>query len=304
MKVGKIQLIPKLLALETNVNQINCFSFGDLDKYKNFFDYNPQSPLHFSYKVINRFSIYSKKVTLQFSNILYNHNLWFYRKKLFFTELKFLIDEKRKYIESNSLYHKLFIKIGWLEPIGCILTDYITYELEKIGKIYHAGAAANFRNTSFLFLGEGRNFKTTLVSKIVQNGGYYITQEFLLLDKNMVYATIPPSNRFDFRKSHNQFKTLDIRTKKVDVSEYEVVIFLFWSSRNKIYEIEIQEANKLAALSKNSFNSYYYRFFKAKDVILKNKVVINKDSLQNKNARYFVAYFTDINYVYKFIKGI
>lgn len=299
-----IQLVPKTLSLKTDVSRINCFSFLDNEGGRDFFPYSGSSVLEFRYRINNNLSAGSEKARLQFSNLSYFDRRWFYGKKLGPVSLLFQINEKEKLIEANSFYNKLFIKVGWLEPIGNVLTDYITYELEKTGRTYHHGAAVSLKGRSLLFFGEGRNFKTTLAAKLLGIGAYYIGEEFFLLENNLVYGTIPNRHRFDRRESHKLFEILDLRRRKVDVSEYDNVFFLFYSNKDRIDEIPVAEANSYAEMFHHDFNTYYYNFFRMRDKILGGENQPKRDLLTNDNARFFAVFFTDVDYVFDFIKKL
>lgn len=131
-----VQLIPDLIYLETNVSEIKCFSFWDRKNKSDFFKFNPDSKLHFKYFLDNKIEITNDKPILSFSNIAYQGNTWVFNKKMYFFDFKFQIEEDGNVFRVNKPYQKVFIKIGWLEPTGYILTDYITYIIEKLGMSY------------------------------------------------------------------------------------------------------------------------------------------------------------------------
>lgn len=299
-----IQLVPKILSLDTAVSQINCLYFLDSGRDRDFFSYSGSSVLEVHYRINNNLAAGFEKIILQFSNLSYLDRRWLYGKKLGPITLAFRIDEERKLVEANAFYHRLFMKIGWLEPIGYILTDYITYELEKTGRTYHHGAAVSLNGRSFLFFGEGRNFKTTLAAQLMEAGASYIGEEFFLLEDNLVYSTIPNRHRFDRRGSHKLFEAFDLRQRKVDVSEYNNVFFLFYSDRDRIGEISRRDANSYAEMFHHDFNTYYYDFFGMRDKILSGENRPERDLLTNDNARFFAAFFTDIGHVFDFVRKL
>lgn len=299
-----IQLIPKVLSLNTDVSALNCFSFLDNKRVRDFFSFSEKSDLAFRYRINNNLSIGSEKARLQFSNLTYSDRQWFYGKKLGPISLTFRINEEEKLVEANDYYNRLFIKVGWLEPIGNVLTDYLTYELEKTGRTYHHGAAVSLKDHSFLFFGEGRNFKTTLAARLMEAGAYYIGEEFFLLENDLVYSTIPNRHRFDRRASHKLLEPFDLRRRKVDVSEYSNVFFLFYSNEDKISEISPAEANSYAKMFHHNFNTYYYDFFGMRDKILGNAVQPKHDLLANSDARFFTAFFTDVRNVFDFVERL
>lgn len=47
----RVQLIPNLVSIETNVRKINCFSFWDKEENKDFFRDDPRSEFEFKYFV-------------------------------------------------------------------------------------------------------------------------------------------------------------------------------------------------------------------------------------------------------------
>lgn len=304
MKNQLIQLVPNLITLETNAPKINCFTFWDSNAYSDFFPVNPSSRFKFNFFVKNKIRGESKHPELNCGYVTFKNNQWFYKRKLICFDLAFSINEHTNTMESNWLYSKIMLKVGRLESIGDIFTDYITYKLESSGLGYYYGAAAQLNNNSCLFFGMGKNFKTTLVNIMVNNGGYYIGEEFFVLDHNLVYATPPSVHQFDLRKSHKDLMSLDLKNRKVDVSEYKHVFFLNYSNFDKIVEVDIRTANDNVEIYQNIFNSYYYRYFQAKNSFIDENTTVTKNSLKNQKARYFISYFTDIDNVFKFIKRL
>jgi len=296
----QVQIIPELLNLECNVRAINCFSFWDSKNRANFFSLNPRSPFQFKYFVRKEIEDPPKIATFRFSNLSYLRGKWFYHNKKGPLTLKFTIEENENLFLVNSLYHRLFVKVGCLEPTGNILTDFITYKLEQVGMSYQVGSAGNIKGKTFLFFGGGYNFKTTLMSLILQNGGYYIGEEFFLLKGNNVFATIPNSHRFDFRNSHRSLFKFEINKKRMEVSEYSYVIFLYYSDKDEIKEINLSEANHHLQLYHHTANTRYYKHFKTRDFLLGKKKK-EKQILRNTDARYYLCYFTDIKKVFNFI---
>jgi len=298
-----IQLIPKLVMLECNTPKINYLSFWDNKRENDFFDIDPKSSIKITYQLGKKVELTPFKGALQFSNISYLDGKWYFSSKKGLVNFAFTLDENKKSMVVNWALHHLFITLGYLEPSGHILTDYLTYELEKINKSYQWGAAANFKGESLLFFGFGRNFKTTIINILLQNGGYYIGEEFILLDGNTVYATIPNSHQFDFRESHRLLLMNDLKKRKADVSDYTKVIFLIYSNKDMIVEINQDQANIYANLFQHAVNSYYYNNFNARDLFLENKVLTkNGPLLKNRKASYYLAYFTKIDNVFTFIK--
>lgn len=297
-----VQLIPELISLQTNAKKINCFSFWDKNNNKEFFQPDQNSRLSIKYFVNKNIELPPQKPTLQFSNYSYDDEKWYFRSGYKGLDFSFVIDEKNTTVFCNYLCHKLFIKISWIEPIGYILTDYINYLLEKEKMSYHAGAAARINNKTFLFFGFGRNFKTTMVNMILYNNGFYIGEEFIFLNGGLVYSTIPNSHRFDFRESHKSLMNLDINKRKIDKSEYDVVIFLIYSKKNEIIEIDLNKANIYAQEFNQHFNSsYFYGYIKAKDFLLGKKIGPKENILKSKKARFFIIYFTDVQNAFKFV---
>jgi len=183
------------------------------------------------------------------------------------------------------------------------LTDYLTYELEKDKLFYQVGAAAQLNDNTFIFYGFGKNFKTTIINLILNNKGRYIGEEFFLLSGKKVFATIPNSHTFDLRPSHKSLMLNDLKNNKVNSAEYNHVIFLIYSKKNKIIEIDQEKANSYANLYQNTFNTYFYHNLMARD-FFEGKAKSEKIVLTNKKARFFVVYFTAIENVFRFINKL
>lgn len=302
MKRLQIQLIRDLISIQTNVKKINCFSFWDKNENKNFFTQNDASLLNFKY-IVGKTEKIPNQTTYRFSNYIYHDYRWYFQRKIGPFDFSFVINEKDRSVTANRLCHNLFIKVSWVEPVGYILTDYINYTIEKMGMSYHDGAAGRINNKTFLLFGFGKNFKTTIMNMILHNGGYYIGEEFFLLNKDKVYATIPNSHRFDFRESHKKLMQIDLRKRKVDVSEYNVGIFLVYSNKDKIVELDINQANAYAKVFHQYIaNSFFYSFLKAKDFLESNSIVPENILLTNKKAKFFIIYFSRVENAFKFIK--
>lgn len=301
MKIEKIQLIPNLVSLETNIPEIFSFSFYNNRKFKDFFEFNESSEIKIRCFLSKDVLDPSSKVDYQFSNISNVGNRWYYcnRKGPFL--FKFNINEDTDTFLVNKTYQKVFIKVGWLQPLGYILTDYLVRKLEQGGKTYHDGAAARYKDKTYLFYGFGRNFKTTIISSLLDNGGQYIAEEFFLLDGEKVYATIPNLHHFDFRESHRKLLASDLSKKKSDCSRYDTVIFLLYSSQDKITELSVTEANEMVGLYHHSVNGYYYDFFKAKDFFSGKKEQQKEIFSGQHGQRFFRVEFTNYQKVINFI---
>jgi len=297
-----VQLIPNLISLQTNVKKINCFSFWDKKENRNFFDFNPSSEFDFKYFVKSEVPDVPKEIEFRFSNFIFSKGKWYFKRKVGTLDLSFVIDEINHIVIANKLCHNLFVKVSWIEPIGYILSDYINYQIEKKGISYHDGAAAAIKGRTFLIFGFGKNFKTTLVNMILRDGGYYIGEEFFLLNNDRVYATIPNSHRFDFRESHKQLMKINLREKKCDSSIYDAAIFLIFSNKDEVVELDFDQANSYAEVFHQYIaNSFFYSFLKAKDFLEKRRVMEKRNLLLNKKARFFIIYFTDVKNALKFI---
>lgn len=302
MKKNIIQLIPNLIQLETNAKKINSFPFWNSKLANDFFNLDCASQFKFRYIVSKNIEECPEKIQFRFSNLSYANNKWYYSSKKFFLKFRFTIDENTNTMTVNPAYHKHFVRVGCMETAGNIFADYITYKIEAEGKSYQDGVVAMLNGKTYLIFGPGKNFKTTLLNLILENNGYYIGDDFFLLDSNKVYATMPNTSTFDFRGSHKRLLNKDLKKQKVDVSEYEVVLFLVYSDKDCISEITSEEANQHLKFYHNSVNTYYYKFFKNKENLAGQKIMSEKKVLKNMNAKYFLCYFTDINNVLNFIK--
>lgn len=298
----KIQLIPGLVSLETNASKINCFSLWDNPSQADFFDLDKNSKYQFKYTV----GTPQKNIgnpSLQFSNFAYTPKKWHYENCKALAKFSLSVSEKNNEFIVNRLYHYLFIKIGWLQPTGYLLTDYLTYKLEKDNLFYQVGAAGQLNSKTFIFYGFGKNFKTTLMAMVVENGGKYIGEEFILLNGNRVHATIPNAHPFDLRPSHKNLMSKDLRKSKINASEYETGIFLVYSDKDKVMEIDLENANNYADLYQNTFNTYFYHNLVSRD-FFEGKNKPPRRVLTNKRARFFVIYFTAIENVFNFMKRL
>lgn len=299
-----IQLIPKLAALETNASTIHGFSFWSRGRDRDFFDFDPASPFKFRYVAGGAVGRPPAGEELRFSNLSYLDGSWHYSSRKFGLPFLFSISEADNSMVVNGVYHRHFIKIGWLEPAGNVLTDYITYKLELGNKRYQDGGAALFGDKTFLILGPGKNFKTTLLNIMLENGGYYIGDEFFLLDGNRVYATMPSISAFDFRESHGRLLGKDLRRRKVDVSDYGFVLFMLHSNKDGVSEIDAAEADRHVRLYHHAVNTHYYSDFRSRDYLLKGETAPEGAILGNRDARYFVIRFTAVENVFKFIRAL
>lgn len=299
----KIQLIPGLVSLETNAEKINCFSFWDNPAQKDFFNVDHKSKYQFKYTIGLPPKMSSGNPSLQFSNFSYFAKNWYYSNRKAFLQFFLNVNEKRNEFIVNQTYHNHFIKVGWMEPTGYLLTDYLTYILEKENLFYQVGAAGKLNNKTFIFYGFGKNFKTTLISMILANGGSYIGEEFILLNGNQVFATIPNAHPFDLRPSHKNLMSKNINKNKINSSKYEIAIFLIYSNKDKVIEVNLDKANDYVNLFQNTFNTYFYHNLIARD-FLDGKSKPKRKVLTNKQARYFIIYFSAIENVYDFINKI
>ena len=297
-------MIPGLVSLETDIPEIFGFSFHDNKKFKDFFQFDENSKIKIKCYARNEIADLPASVDWKFSYIRCKDDQWVYSSQKGPINLKFSIDEKKNEFLVNWAYRKMFLRVGYFEPIGYIMTDYLVNKLEQEGKTYHDGAAARYNGKTHLFLGFGKNFKTTIVNSIVNKGGNYIAEEFFLLDREKVYATIPNRHRFDFRSSHRQLSENDLKNKKTDCSNYDTVIFLLYSKQDKITELATSEANAMVALYYNMVNSYYYNFFRAKDYFSGKKDKKPKNFFSLDKVRFFKIEFTNYKKVIDFIETL
>lgn len=302
MTDSSIQLIPDLISLQTNVENISCFSYWDKKENSGFFDNKEDSLFLFKYYLKKEVDLPPQKIIFRFSNFVYDGERWYFKRKIGLFDFSFIIDEKQKAVFANTLCHHLPVKISWIEPIGYILTDFINYQIGKKGMTYHDGAAGRINDKTFLFFGFGKNFKTTIVNMILEEGGYYIGEEFFLLNEDRVFATIPNSHRFDFRESHRKLVKNDLRKRKIDSSQYDVGIFLVYSNKDEVKELNFQQANAYAKIfNQYVVNSFFYGFLKSKD-FLENGYLFSEDQLlKNSKAKFFIIYFTEVRNAFKFI---
>jgi len=301
--VRKVQIIPNLATLTTNVGQIPaCYYVSQL---KDFFPLEKGSLFNFAYYVKSKILDTRKPVKLQFGNFSFYGDKWQYLSKKSFLNFQAVIDEKSHTLSLNRVYYKLPTGVGGLFPSGSLLSDYINYVFEKNNIYCLSGSAVRIFDKTFLFMGSGRNFKTTLLSLCLDYGGYYIAEEIVIVKNRHVYGTIPVfPTKFDTRTSHKDLFRKDLKQASLDKSVYDKVIFLIYSDKNEIKEISLKKANEYAEGFYRNGKYFFYDFLKLRDQILDKKRLEKIKIFPSEKVKYSVVFFKNIENVYKILEKI
>lgn len=229
-------IVPDLISIDTNLKKIrgarlflnmNFFCKTEIKNrfhYGIFLDNNINIPNDFDFK--NEF--YIKK-----------DDAWFYRKKLWFFELKFKYDTNSKIFYVNRIYSLLPFSIGGILPISAHLTDMIIADL-LLDKIFtFRGFALGFKNETICFIAPGFNGKTTFLSKVLNHNAKYITDDFTIIDSNSfeVYPTAATRAPWFLNRPVNG-RLADLITHENAILEKRTIskLFLVQNSINPKYE--------------------------------------------------------------------
>lgn len=287
-------IVPNLVSFDTDLNEINGLNFSEqLDFYTEI-----RTPNKFHYKVAIDNNIVLPTV-YDFKNgyLEKQENCWYYQRKFFGLEFKFLYNEESKTFLFNKNYIYVPIEFGHLFPVGRHLRDLIDLELFLNNFItIIGGCTVHYKGKNITVVGPSMNGKTSFLKSIIQKGGKYISEGPVIIDyKNN--ATFPCSNleRRGRKVSRELYKIIDkenpLTASKVKIDKLYVII----NRTNSTFEPKNKDffdfiIFRSLFFMKNPFTSSY--IFKNN---LTNKI-INKINRLKSDLKINYEYLTTDNY--------
>ncbi|KKS07490.1 hypothetical protein A3K01_02635 [candidate division WWE3 bacterium RIFOXYD1_FULL_43_17] len=189
---------PNLFELSTKSGRINGFYFFDVDKdsIANYDDvarntHSMQSK--YTYEVSNKIII-PNSFKIKYRWFLVDNCCVYYFRKFLGIPLKLQYNYKTRKMLVNFFYHLLIrFEIGNIWPTGKILSNFITYDLQKQGfGIFH-GISFKVNNKTFCIFAPGGNFKTPLLNSVLKYGGFYISGDKVVI-RSCTSFFVPPFN--------------------------------------------------------------------------------------------------------------
>jgi hypothetical protein len=184
-------VVPSLISIESNIRRIfGSYFFQEFSAIS-----KDRQKCRFHYRLILKKDILTPK-EYDFRNGYYFKlgKCWYYNRKLFVgLTLKLKYDPQSKTFYFNRLYSLLPFEIGGLIPVGKHIADFINLDLFLSGFDVIRGLAYQHQGKTISCIVPALNGKTTLMKKILENGGKYIAEDIIIRDrsKNTVYPTVP-----------------------------------------------------------------------------------------------------------------
>lgn len=173
-------IVPELVSFDTKLDFVDAITYSE-----DFNFYKPvKKPAKFHYKIKVDNNIYFPEV-YDFKNGYFykNKDDWYYRRDLKFFTLKLKYAEKEKTFYFNSIYSLVPFEIGHIFPVGRLIRDFIDLDLFQKGYLTILGGfTINYKGKIISIVGPSMNGKTTLLKRIIEDGGHYISEGPIIID--------------------------------------------------------------------------------------------------------------------------
>ena len=173
-------IVPGLISFDTKLNFVHGINYSE-----DFNFYKPvKKPAKFHYKISVNNNI-STPVSFDFRNgyfMKFGH-CWYYERNLRFFKLKFCFDEEKKEINFDQCYSRFPFEVGHIFPVGRLIRDFIELDLFQKGYLtFVGGFTVKYQGKIISIVGPSMNGKTTLLKKVIKNGGHYISEGPIIIN--------------------------------------------------------------------------------------------------------------------------
>ena len=173
-------IVPDLISFDTQSNHLPLLYYSeDFSFYK-----LVKKPAKFHYKIKVDNNIYfPEEYDFKNGHFYKNKDDWYYKRDLKIFTLKFKYAEKEKTFYFNSIYSLVPFEIGHIFPIGRHIRDFIDFDLFQKGYLTILGGfTINYKGKIISIVGPSMNGKTTLLKKVIEDGGHYISEGPIIID--------------------------------------------------------------------------------------------------------------------------
>lgn len=256
-------IIPGLVSFDTELEGIKGFEMcQDFNFYSNIKEKNK-----FHYKIVlnNNITI-PQNYDFRSEYFLKKGSYWYYERKIFFWHPKFKYDIKNHTFYFNKDYALLPFRLGGMFIIGEHLSNIIELDLFLNGYVVLRGMAVRANGKNIGLTAPGFNGKTTLLKKILRNGGKYLAEDYLIINlaENKAYPSCPllKENFWQRRKINNVLKELLKKNSILENPAYIDNLYLIQNSESSNYETENKQFIDFVLLNSLHFlNNLFLRSY-------------------------------------------
>lgn len=237
-------IVPGLISFDTTLSKLPGFYY--LDDFNSYPRVKKRGQFHYRVFINDNIKI-PQEYDFKDAFFIKFKNKWYYERRLGPISLKFCFDPVEKTFSFNRIYILVRFMVGNVLPVGLQISDFINLDLFLAGITTFKGCAYNYNHRNVCILAPSNNGKTSLIAKVLKNGGRYIAGDFALLNlqKNIVYPNGIRSNIFA--------KKVDERLK--DLSSKELIAEP--QSINEIFLLQNSTTRRYVAQNKGIYNFFY-----------------------------------------------
>lgn len=183
-------IIPSLVSIDTKIKKIRGLHICQNMSFFRGVEFENK----FHYKVYLKKKIeIPQQYDFRSEYFIKKNGKWYYERKMWFLNFKFIYDPQNKTFYFNRLYSLLPFRIGGIFMVGEHISNLVNLDLFLNEFILFRGCAFQKNNRVSCVVAPGFNGKTTLLKKILSGGGKYIAEDLLIFDlkKNQVFPTCP-----------------------------------------------------------------------------------------------------------------
>lgn len=234
-------IIPHLVSIKTGVDKINGFYL--CDDFNMYASTDTKNNFHYEVNISNDIVI---PYDYEFRNGHYfkKGDTWYYKRKVGFITLKLSYNITKKIFTYNRAYSYLPFEIGHILPPGRHLADLIVSDLFLKDYFFIRGCAANYHGKNMVFIAPSYNGKTSLIEKIIDRGGKFISEDYIIFEPKTMSVFPTPCLNTDSRLVNERLRNKLLKDNIItQVSQADKFVFYYNRSGVK------QSKNKKTLLS-------------------------------------------------------
>ena len=225
-------IVPHLFEIKTEVQNIYGFFFFELSNltgrtFPPVKNNCPKPAKMYAYEMSNRINLPKKFEAMYRWYQLNDQKIYYKRPIVGNFSLKLMYDLLlNKLVVSPGYHHFVRFELGNIWPPGKILSNFIAYDLQKLGfGIFH-GMALKFKNKVVCVFAPGANFKTPLLKALMDQGADYISGDKMIIKNGYVHF-IPPLTS----------DKISLDYEKITIYKHKITdVFFVFRSKNVIYK--------------------------------------------------------------------
>ena len=218
-------IIPHLVSIETELDKINGFYLcDDFNMYESI---KIKNDFHYKVAVSNNIVI---PPDYDFRNGHYfkKGDTWYYSRKVGFITLKLSYNITKRIFTYNKAYSYLPFEIGHIFPPGRHLADLIVSDLFLKDYFFIRGCAAHYHGKNMVFIAPSYNGKTSLIEKIIDQGGKFISEDYIILESKTMSIFPTPCLNTDSRLVNSRLRNKLLKNNIIThVSHADKFVFYY-----------------------------------------------------------------------------